>query len=62
MNRESYLLRQRQKTGKTEEETAETVNPLDSDEQDEVVTSLATEANSQATFFTVRVIAIDDHQ
>lgn len=64
MNRESYLLRHRQRTGKTGEETAETdaVNPLDSDEQDEVVKSLATEANSQATFFTVRVTARDGHQ
>eukprot|EP00752_Nemacystus_decipiens_P001797 g1736.t1 len=53
MNRESYMLRHRQKIAKTGEDTAESVKPLlDSDEQEEVVKSLETEANSQATFFT----------
>lgn len=55
MNRESYLLRQRHKTAKPGEElAAETV--LESDEQEVVIQSLATEANSQAFLFTVRVM------
>lgn len=54
MNRENYLLRQRNKTAKTGEETAETVDHLNSDEQEELVKSLTTEANNQGTFIAVR--------
>lgn len=62
MNRESYLLRQRQKQAKRGEEAAESVNHMDSNEQEVVIESLATEANNQATFFTVRVMVRVAHQ
>lgn len=63
MNRESYLLRQRLKPGERGEDTPpDSVNHLDSDEQEVVVKSLATEAHNQATFFSVRDVTRISHQ
>lgn len=53
MNRESYLLRQRH-------QKPADITHLVSDEQETVIAELASEAESQATFFMVRVVVSED--